>query len=79
MARNLASDQIDIEHVVTVIDVGHAEVCLQHDVLCEIELTLYVKVETMVGRQTARIEVTIKYAKFTIGSGVVKVDAIWKE
>ena len=29
LARNLAGDQVDVKHVVAVVDVGHAEVSLQ--------------------------------------------------
>lgn len=59
LARNLTCHNVDIKHVVSVIDIGHAQVHLKHHVFGEIELTLQVDVETMVGGQTATVQVPL--------------------
>ena len=72
----MAGNQIHIKHVLAVVDVGHAEVNLQVDVLSEEELAFHINVEAVISGQTTLVQIAVKHTQLAIGGGVVEVDAV---
>ena len=78
LAGHVAGYEVDVEHVVAVVDVGHTKVGFEQGAFREIELALHINVETVVGGQATAIQFAIQHTQIAVGVSVVEIDAILK-
>ena len=69
--HGLGSEQVHIEHVGSVVDVGDPQIDFEDGVLVKEDLAFGIDVETVVGGQSALVEVGKDNTHFSVGGGVV--------
>ena len=76
MVDDFACDDVEVKHIVSVVNVGDAEVGFQIRVFVKVELAFDINVEAVVGGETASVEFSVKDSQLSVGRGVVEIDTV---